>query len=336
MNYKEIYRKKDLSGAFLFSGKEKLLMENTCTYLINLFTKEAMRSFNLIYFKAEECSLANIEEACQTFPLMDKKKIVIVKDSLNFINLNNLEKSFYDFLDNLPDFIILIFLERDAINKTTKFYKYFSKKGTNVDFAKLTPQEVSRFVNSYFLRKNKKIKPAQISYFLSLTSYNLKNSNVSLLDLKNEMDKIIGFSKDEFINNSDIDLLTDKVVDANIFKLLDGLYARDRDFALNELKNLYDDNEPMAKIFVMIVRQVRLLLAYKVLKNKNSSSSDIMNKLSIKKFEFSKLQNYSSNFKMEFLRDFYDELLKSDRILKSTNIDPLLEMENLIIKYTRG
>ena len=82
------------------------------------------------------------------------------------------------------------------------------------------------------------------------------------------MDKIIGFSKDEFINNSDIDLLTDKVVDANIFKLLDGLYARDRDFALNELKNLYDENEPMAKIFVMIVRQVRLLLAYNVLKIK--------------------------------------------------------------------
>lgn len=39
--------------------------------------------------------------------------------------------------------------------------------------------------------------------------------------------------------------------------------------------------------------------------------------------------------KWNFLRDFYDELLKSDRILKSTNIDPLLEMENLIIKYTR-
>lgn len=335
MNYKEIYKKDDLSGAYLFYGNEKLLMNNTCDYLIKKFTKESVRSFNLTYLKGDDCRISDLISATETYPLSDKKKIVILKDTLNFLNTNELNNEFYKFLDRLPTFIILLFLERDPIGKLGKFYKYFNKKGTNIEFSKLSMVETTRFVNSYFLRKNKKIRPAQVSYFLSLTTYCQKNSNLTLFDLKNEMDKIIGLSKGEYIQNEDIDSLVNRTVEANIFKLLDSLYMKNTEEALVELNNLYKDNEPMQRIFVMIIRQVRMLIAFKVLKNKNASDNDIMNKLSIKNFEFSKIKAYEKNFKIESLKDFYEELLKTDKILKTSNIDGLLELENLIVKYTK-
>ena len=39
MNYKKIYRDSDHSGAYLFFGPEKYLMENAVGYLINKYVK---------------------------------------------------------------------------------------------------------------------------------------------------------------------------------------------------------------------------------------------------------------------------------------------------------
>ncbi|WP_071026698.1 DNA polymerase III subunit delta [Peptoniphilus raoultii] len=334
MNYREIYKAKDLSKAFLFYGQEKLLMENALEYLINFYTDKTSRSFNLIYFKGEEVKTDDLKAACQTYPLMADKKIIVLKDAGEFLKENSLNDDFYKFLDGLAHFLILIFYAKDDILKTTKFFKYFQKNKRNIEFPKLNPLEGQKFVESYFIKKGKKIRPSEISYFLSLTGYNLKNSDLNLLDLKNEMDKIIAYAKDDFVKREDIENLLSESKDSNIFNFLDALYNRNPEKALIELNKLHETNEPMQRVFIMFARQVRLLLSYKELREKSYNPNDIMNKLDIKKFEFSKIRSYEKKFSKDFLVSFYYELLKSDEIFKSTSFDDMLEMESLVVKYS--
>ena len=332
MNYKKIYRDKDHSGAYLFYGKEKYLIENAVGYLINKYVK-GTEAFNYTKFKGSEVKPEDIISACETYPVMNDKKLVLVRDVVDFLGENDLKDSFYDFLDNLSDFVILIFWDTTSLKKTTKFYKFFKKKDRDMDFAKLSPADLNNFIKGYFIRKGKEIGPSELALFISESGYNSKNEDVSLLDLKTEMDKIAAHVKGKKILREDISSSITENIDTNIFKFLDAMMGRRSKEALKELHNLYKLGEPSLRIFTMIIRQVKNFLSYKILSVKNISQADIMNKMEVKKYEFGKIRSFEKNFTKEFLIEFYEELIKSDELFKTSSIDEKLIMETLIIKY---
>lgn len=332
MNYKKIYRDKDHSGAYLFYGKEKYLIENAVGYLINKYVK-GTEAFNYTKFKGSEVKPEDIISACETYPVMNDKKLVLVRDVVDFLSENDLKDSFYDFLDDLSDFVILIFWDTGSLKKTTKFYKFFKKKDRDMDFAKLSPADLNNFIKGYFIRKGKEIGPSELALFISESGYNSKNEDVSLLNLKTEMDKIAAHAKDKRILRENISSSITENIDTNIFKFLDAMMGRRSEEALKELHNLYKLGEPSLRIFTMIIRQVKNFLSYKILSNKNISQADIMNKMEVKKYEFGKIKSFEKNFTKEFLIDFYEELIRSDELFKTSSIDEKLIMETLIIKY---
>lgn len=332
MNYKKIYRDKDHFGAYLFFGPEKYLMENAVGYLINKHVK-GTEAFNYTKFKGSEVKPEDIISACETYPLMNDKKIVLVRDVVDFLSENDLKDSFYEFLDNLSDFVILIFWDTASIKKTTKFYKAFKKKDRDMDFAKLGPVDLNNFIKGYFIRKGKEIGPSELALFIEESGYNSKNEDKTLLDLNTEMDKIASHAKGKKIAREDISSSITENIDTNIFKFLDAMMGRNREEALKELHNLYRLGEPSLRIFTMVIRQVKNFLSYKILSSKKLSQSDIMNKLEVKKYEFGKIRSFERNFTKDFLIDFYEELIRADELFKTSSIDEKLIMETIIIKY---
>lgn len=333
MNYKKIYQDKFHSGAYLFYGDEKLLIENALKYLINLYIKSGTESFNLINYMGRDASSENIIAAAETYPVMSDKKIVVVKDVAEFVKNQSFNEDFYVFLDKISDFSIVLFLETEDLNKTTKFYKYFKKNNRNIEFPKLEGRDLYRFVETYFAREKKKISNADISYFIKESLYTSKNTDVKLFDLKNEILKIVSSTKNDVIRREDIDRAITENIDTNIFKFTDALMERNVNRAILELDSLYKLNEPVQKIFIMMIRQVRLLLGYGVLFEKRYTPDETMRKLGIKKYEYTKIVNGYKNFTKEFLRDFYEELLKTDEHFKTTSIDSYIEMQSLVVKY---
>lgn len=333
MNYREIYRTKELDAAYLLYGPEKLLIENMIDYLTHLFVPKGTEGFNFTILQGKESNLGDVISACERVPLMSEKKIVLVRDVANFVENQNLDDDFFHFLNHLPPFNLLLFEETESLNKTTKFYRYFLKMKRNVEFAPLSPRDFHKFVENSFLRKGKRISPGEVSFFITQSNYSSKNTEVTLLDVKNEIDKISAAAIGDWVKREDIIASLSENIDTNIFAFLDGMYQRNCDTALREFMNLYKKNEPIPKIFVMVHRQVRLLLQYKMLRDSNYHPTEMMEEMGVKKFEFSKIQNYEKNFSKLFLIRFYKELMKSDSVLKSTTIDPVMEMESLIIKY---
>ena len=336
MNYKKIYKDETHSGAYLFFGKEKYLMENAVGYLLNKYVKGS-EAFNYTKFKGSEVKPEDIISACETYPVMNDKKVVLVRDVTDFIGEYDLKKSFYEFLDKLSDFVILIFWDTGDLKKTTKFYKYFKNNKRDIDFAKLGPVDANRFVKSYFLRKGKKINDREAALFIKESGYSSKNEDLVLLDLISEMDKIAAAAKDKVITESDIRSLITENIDTNIFAFLDAMFERNSERALVEFHNIVKLGEQYPIIFYMIIRQVKNLLSYKILSQKNLSQAEMMNKMGVSKFEFErKLRVYEKNFTIKFLTEFYDELIKADEYFKTSSVDEIIIFETLIIKYCQG
>ena len=336
MNYKKIYKDETHSGAYLFFGKEKYLMENAVGYLLNKYVKGS-EAFNYTKFKGSEVKPQDIISACETYPVMNDKKVVLVRDVCDFLANYELKDSFYEFLDKLSDFVILIFWDTGDLKKTTKFYKYFKKNNRDIDFGKLSPVDANRFVKSYFLRKGKKINDREAALFIKESGYTSKNEDLVLLDLISEMDKIAAAAKSNHISESDIRSLITENIDTNIFAFLDAMMQRNSERALVEFHNLVKLGEEYPVIFYMIIRQVKNLLSYKILSEKNISQAEMMNKMGVSKFEFErKLRVYERNFSKKFLTEFYDELIKADEFFKTSSVDEIIIFETLIIKYCQG
>lgn len=335
MNYKKIYKDETHSGAYLFFGKEKYLMENAVGYLLNKYVKGS-EAFNYTKFKGSEVKPQDIISACETYPVMNDKKVVLVRDVCDFLANYELKDSFYEFLDKLSDFVILIFWDTGDLKKTTKFYKYFKNNKRDIEFAKLGPVDANRFVKSYFLRKGKKINDREAALFIKESGYTSKNEDLVLLDLISEMDKIAAAAKDKVITESDIRSLITENIDTNIFAFLDAMMQRNSERALVEFHNLVKLGEQYPIIFYMIIRQVKNLLSYKILSEKNISQAEMMNKMGLSKFEFDKkIRVYERNFSKKFLTEFYDELIKADEFFKTSSVDEIIIFETLIIKYCK-
>lgn len=325
MNVNELYNE-DLYGAYLLYGKEVLLIENAVDYLKNKYVDKSFEAFNLVSVSDFE----NLVESCETLPVMTNKKLIIVSESEEFEkNLLDVDRTL-KYFETIPEYSIVIFIDENSkLNKSKKFYKFFKKKKRTVEFDKVLPQEVTRFVNIYFNRENIEISPSDLNYLISKSSYNSKNLETTLMDLKNELSKFLSYKK---IDRKTIDSVLTENIDTNIFKLTDAILSRNIDTAITEFKNLYDIGEPLQKTFVLIARSVRLLMGYKKLSEKNIPDYEIMNVLGIGNFELKKVRVGSFNYKSDELVEFFKELEEIDKNIKTTSMDPYTVYESYLFK----
>ena len=332
MEYREIYSS-DLKGAYLFYGEEKFLIDDACDYIVKKYINPGMETFNYAVYDGKDLPEREIISACETLPVMNDRRVVIVKDAASFSE--NVNDSFYDFLNKIGDFTILIYIDSDlSLNKTRKFYRYFQKKKRNIEFSKLKGRDIYKFAEVYFAKADKKISNSDLSYFIAKSNYGSRNADVSLYDLKNEMDKLIALSDKSSITRNIIDASMTENTDTNIFKFLDCMCMRDTEGALNEFRNLHSLNEPVPKILFMLTRTVRNLIVYKTLYNANYRDSEIMKEMGVSPFEFKKVAGFSRNFSIEFLYDFYRKILEVDELIKSSSAQDLVLFEMLIVEFT--
>ena len=332
MDYKDVYRV-NLKGAYLFFGEEKLLIDNATDFIKKKFINSGMETFNLTNFEGKGLDQKTLISSCETLPIMNEKRVIFVKDVAAFSE--NINDEFYDFLDNLADFIILIFLDTtDSLNKVKKFYKYFKKNKRDVNFEKLKGRDINKFVEGYVARKNKKISNVDLSYLISKSAYNSRNIDISLYDLKNEIDKMIALAGTGDITRRVIDSSLTENTDTNIFMFLDYMCEKDTENALKEYRNLHFLNEPIQKILVMLTRQVRLIIIYKTLSNAHYSQSDIMTEMGVKSYEYKKISKFARNFELEFLYSFYKNLLNVDESIKTSVGSENTLFEMLIVEFT--
>ncbi|WP_036729716.1 DNA polymerase III subunit delta [Peptoniphilus mikwangii] len=333
MQYREIY-KKDISGAFLFYGYERLLMDNAIEYVKKKYVSRGMETFNLSLYDGNNLTEDKLMSSCETLPVMNDKRVIFVKGANAFSE--SVTKEFYKFLDNIGEFLILVFLDEDnKIDKTKTFYKYFSKNNRAIEFPKLSGKDIFNFIEGYLVRKGFDISKSDISYLSLKSGYDSKNLDMTLYDLKNELDKMLVLSEVKKIDREVIDRSMTQNADSNIFNFLDALCNKNTEKSLMEFKKLHLLNEPIERIFSMIVRQVRLLIMYGDLKSNGYKDVQAMNYMGIKQYEYSKISKFSHNFDLKFLYQFYEKLLNIDEYFKTTQLSKYILLEMLIVEFTK-
>lgn len=337
MNYSEFInsvKKDNLLPVYFFTGAEEYLMNNAIKILKDKYIEPSFEALNFVTIDGKDIKFDNILNACETLPFMASKKIVIVRDISEVMENgeSELDKIMSSYVEKLDNYLCLIIMDRsNNLKKTNKLYKTISKLGGVVEFTRLKGKELNLWVEGKLKKHNKIISNVNLNYFIQVSTYSDYNSEKTLYDLENELLKVINYSSAKEIMKEDIDLVLTKTLDTNIFNLLASINKKDSDSALRIFNEMYISNEPVQKILVMIIRQIRLMLGYKLYREKGYSEGDIQEKLQIKPYEFKKISKESYNFTEKQLRKALDYILELDIKQKTSSHDEKLALEMLII-----
>jgi DNA polymerase-3 subunit delta len=327
----------NINPIYIFTGDETYLLDRALEHMVGVFMTPEGRTINLENLDGKSSGLDDLRASCETLPFMSERRVTILRSPEALLDKESVADEFLKYIKNLGDHQVLLINDRDGkVKKNSKLYRYLNKSGGTVVFEKLKGKDLTDWILAKLAERDKSMSYADLNYFIQQSSYNSRNISTTLYDLDNEIKKLSDFANGKNIDRSTLDQVLIKPLDKNIFDFLGAVGKNDTDRAMEVFNEIYLMNEPVPRILFMISRQFRLLLGYVTYREKGYGSGEIQEKLKIKPYEFGKIAAQGNGMDQDRLRDILEEILQTDRKLKTTSSDQRLEMEMLIVKLTAG
>ena len=323
-----------INSIYLFYGEELYLLENAVKKIKKLFG-ELILGIN--YIQINENNVNGLIQDIETPAFGFEKKLIIVKNTGLFkkdTKSNSkasieLQKSIAEYIQKniktIQSTTVLIFIE-DEISKC-ELQKVIDTNGIVCNFERLKPIDIK-----------KKLKQICNSYEVDISEQNLNLiidiAGTNLQSLINEIRKLIEYTgKGGTISKEAIDKLVTKEFEFRIFDLTDNLGKKDISKAIEILKDLIYNKEPIQKIVITLYNHFKKLYITKLCEKRKKDLLPVLNLKSNQMFLVTKYKKQASYFETNELRKILDELIKLDDKYKSGLIDINIGLEAILCAY---
>ena len=330
---KKQLKENKLQNIYLFYGVEEYLKK----YYINEITKQIVnednKELNFICFDGK-ADTDTIIANCETLPIFSDKKLVVAKNSGLFkskksdsadkgSNKKSANDKFSEYLENIPPYSCLIFVETD-IDKRLRLVNAIKKNGLIIELNYQKPADLVKWVIKVFKNYNKEIEQMPASYLV-------ENSEYSMIELLNEIEKIVNFTGSKtVISLSDIENICSKTIKSRIFDLTDTVSEGNISKALDLLNDMAALKEPMQKVMFMIIRQIRMIYRIKLLRRQGMRDDLVAKQMGLTPFVASKVMKISRNMDISILEKAMYYSLELDEAIKTGKITDRIAVELLI------
>ena len=324
-----------LNSLYLLYGEELFLVENSLKKIRKLFG-ETVKGIN--YVLIDDTNVKELIQDIETPAFGYEKKLIVARNTGLFKSegkrknkeLSDLKDKINDYLNENIDIInqgvILVFVEEDADSRL-KLFKTLDKLGIVCKFDFQKPVQIEKRVKAICNAYEVKIDDSTLRYFIEICGTNMQ-------DVINEIRKLIEYAgKGGTIKKEDVDSLTIKKLEAVIFDLTDNLGQKQTRKALDVLKNLIYNKEPIQRILVMLYNHFKKLYFLKLATKYNK---DIVTSLSLKQnqtFLVNKYKTQSKYFTEKELKDVLQALRDLDVNYKNGLIDLEVGLEAILCNY---
>ena len=308
---------------YVLYGTEEFLLKREIQKII---LKNKIEQYDINYYNLEEDDLKSILEDASTISLFSNQRIIIIENSYIFTGASKKTQD-TKYLENYlkeknHNNIIIFTVISDKLDSRKKIVTLASELGTVM---KLDTNNLNSIVKDLF--ENYQINNSEIDLLIERVG-----DNLSLLD--QEIEKIKVYKNDDLeVTKEDILNLTTKVIDTNIFHLIDNIISNHKHQAIQSYLEMIILGEEPIKIIVMLANQFRLMLQTKLLKKQGVSIYEMMSILGQKKFPLEKAIEKGRNISEESLFDFLKQLSDLDMNIKTGKIDKNIGLEIFILTY---
>lgn len=313
------------------------------TYLIEKEVKNIKKNFGEIiqginYVAIEQNSLENIIPELQTPAFGYPKKLIVVKNcdllkkELKTKKTKNMEvaQKIAEYIEEnhkeLQETTILLIIE-ESVDKTNSLYKMIEKYGETKEFKELNIVELGQTLKSICSAYKVNIDNETIKYLI-------ETSGTSMQELINEIRKLIEYAgTNGTIDKKAVDLLAIPKIEAVIFDLTDSLGSKQIGKALETLRNLIYNKEPIQKILITLYNHFKKLYLVKLAQKENTNITEVLNLKPNQTFLTTKYKKQSGYFEEKQLRKILEELINLDTQSKSGQIELNIGLEAVLCNY---
>lgn len=330
---KKQIKENNLQNIYLFYGEEEYLKKYYINAITKLVVNEENKELNYISFDGKT-DVDTIIANCETLPMFSEKKLVIAKNSGLFKSKKGdvadsgsdkkaTKDKLSEYLENMPQYTCLIFVETD-LDKRLKLVNAIKKYGLIVELEFQKPADLVKWVIKVFSSYKKSIEQMPASYLV-------ENSEYSMTELLNEIEKIVNFVGDKNqITINDIEQVCQKTIKSRIFDLTDAVSEGNISKALILLNDMAALKEPMQKVLFMIIRQIRMVYRIKLLRQKGVREEVASKQMGLTPFVATKVMSISRNLDINTVEKAMYYSLELDELIKTGKISDRIAIELLI------
>lgn len=326
---KAAVRNKNMDRLYFFFGEETFLMSYYLETIRKLLLDPLTESFNYHRFTSENFDLAAFLEAVENLPMMAEHTLVQV-DDIDLFKLNESEREkIISVFSDIPEYCTVIFTylttEWKPDKRVKKLWEAVDSHGLAVEFRKQDIRELVPWISRHFAAQQKKISNDLCAYLIDITGG-------TMTALSGEIQKICAYSGTQEIRKSDIDAVTEPVLDAVVFQMTDRISQGAYEKAFQSLNQLLKmQQEPLA-ILGALGSHFRRLLVGKCLLERGKSAFDLQKLCGIPDYPARKLMESARRMDKAFCGRAAELVLETDYRMKTSFDDSQRLLEMLVLQ----
>lgn len=326
---KAAVRNKNMDRLYFFFGEETFLMSYYLETIRKLLLDPLTESFNYHRFTSENFDLTAFLEAVENLPMMAEHTLVQV-DDIDLFKLNESEREkIAAVFSDIPEYCTIVFtyltIEWKPDKRMKKLWEQIDSHGLAVEFRKQDIRELVPWISRHFAAQQKKISNDLCTYLIDITGG-------TMTALSGEIQKICAYSGAQEIRKSDIDAVTEPVLDAVVFQMTDRISQGAYEKAFQSLNQLLKmQQEPLA-ILGALGSHFRRLLVGKCLLERGKSAFDLQKLCGIPDYPARKLMESARRMDKAFCGRAAELVLETDYRMKTSFDDSQRLLEMLVLQ----
>lgn len=324
----------EIAPVYFLYGQEGFFLSSAVSRIEQMVVAKNFEEFNLQKFQGEKASMAEIENACESLPVMANHKCVIIKD----LDIEKLLKAEFDklisLITDLPkETVLVIYLMSIPVDskKSSKIKKLqeavYQTGGVCCEFSLKDKLTLRRALCE-------KAKKSYVSMSMEAAGYLIDYSSSNYAILSHEMEKLIAYvGRMGEITEKEIEECCIRTIDSSAFDLAKSILSGNYDRACHLLDELFTmRQEPIAVLgalnmaFSDLYRAASALTAKKTTEQVASDFRYPKNRLFAVKNAF----RDSRSFPVSHIRGCVFALYEADQKLKSSRMPDRLVLEEML------
>ncbi len=326
---KKQWKNNEFARCYLFFGTETYLIKEYEAALTKAILAEGAELMNHDILTEKNATAAAIMDAAETFPFLNEKRLVTVRNSDFFQKVGRKEEGerLKAFLADLPETTCLVFIE-EKVEKTNGLYKAVVKHGQAVEFKKPTEKDLATWVRRKSRENGIVMSDAVIGLFLQTVEHSMEN-------IDSELRKLAAYKGEEKeVAPADITAVCTASLEAKVFDLVRAMTEKKPEKALAMYRNLLSMKESPYMVLSLITRQFRLILETMLFSLSGLHNDAIADKLEIRDFAVREYQRQSRRFPTAGWKQALRDCLETDLAIKTGKMAEETAVELLLMKYS--
>lgn len=325
-------KNKNLERLYFFHGEEVFLLNHYLGQMKKQLLDPLTESFNFHRLNNETFTMRSFIDAVENLPMMAESTFVQV-DEIDLFKLPEADRNkMAEILSDIPDYCTVVFTYETVAwkpdKRLKKLWESIDENGIIVEFAKQDQRDLVAWISRHFAAHKKRISTDLCIYLIDITGG-------TMTALSGEIDKICAYSGADEIKRTDIDAVTEPVLDAVVFQMTDLLSAGHYAEAFRKLQQLLKmQQEPLA-ILGAVGNHFRRLGTARTLLDYGKSSGELQKLCGLPDYPARKLMEAARRLRPEFCAKAVRLVLETDYQMKTSFDESERLLEMLILQLAQ-